>query len=82
MMLIGVVLFDGGRNREIKVIANLKKQKDGTVKELFNYALAKHVAPGSTFKLASIIAGLEDGVFSIDDSIKLTEGDTLFMIEL
>ena len=74
----GCVVLMEVETGEIKVIANLKKQEDGTVKELFNYALAKHVAPGSTFKLASIIAGLEDGVFSIDDSIKTYGGRYTF----
>ena len=40
---------------KIKVIANLRKDTFDRVSEWFNYALAQHVAPGSTFKLASII---------------------------
>ena len=43
------------------------------VNEWFNYATAQHIAPGSTFKLASIISGLEDGLFS-SDSINLNKG--------
>ena len=39
---------------EIKVIANLKKDTLDRVSERFNYAMAEHVAPGSTFKLASV----------------------------
>jgi len=41
---------------------------------MYNYALAMHDAPGSTFKLASIIAGLEDGKFSVKDSVDLQRG--------
>ena len=40
---------------KIKVIANLKKDTLNRVSENFNYAIGEHVAPGSTFKLASII---------------------------
>ncbi len=63
----------------IKVIANLKKdtlQNDTLyrVSERFNYAMAEHVAPGSTFKLASVIAGLEDGKFEVTDSVDLHGG--------
>ena len=36
----GCVVLMEVETGEIKVIANLKKQEDGTVKELFNYALA------------------------------------------
>ena len=63
---------------EVKVIANLKKQTDGSVGENFNYAMAKHVSPGSTFKLASIIAGLEDGFFKVEDSVRTYGGKFSF----
>ena len=63
---------------EVKVIANLKKQADGSVRENFNYAMAKHVSPGSTFKLASVIAGLEDGFFKVEDSVRTYGGKFSF----
>jgi cell division protein FtsI (penicillin-binding protein 3) len=63
---------------EVKVIANLKKQEDGSVRELFNYAMAKHVSPGSTFKLASVMAGLEDGFFKVEDSVRTYGGKFIF----
>jgi cell division protein FtsI (penicillin-binding protein 3) len=63
---------------EVKVIANLKKHADGSVSENFNYAMAKHVSPGSTFKLASIIAGLEDGFFKVEDSVRTYGGKFSF----
>jgi len=59
---------------EIKVIANLKKDTLDRVREYFNYAMAEHGAPGSTFKLASLIAGLEDGKFEVTDSVDLQRG--------
>jgi len=63
---------------EVKVIANLKIQENGSVRENFNYAMAKHVSPGSTFKLASVIAGLEDGFFKVEDSIRTNGGRFTF----
>ncbi|MEG2666637.1 MAG: penicillin-binding transpeptidase domain-containing protein, partial [Bacteroidales bacterium] len=45
----------------ITAIANLMKQADGTYDESMNYAIGESVEPGSTFKLASVIAILEDG---------------------
>ena len=59
---------------EIKVIANLKKDTLDIVRESFNYAMAEHVAPGSTFKLASVVAGLEDGKFEVTDLVDLQRG--------
>ena len=74
----GCVVMMEVKTGEVKVIANLKKQDDGSVMENFNYALAKHVSPGSTFKLASVIAGLEDGFFKTDDSVQTYGGKFTF----
>ncbi len=63
---------------EIKVIANLKKDTLDRVSEYFNYAMAEHMAPGSTFKLASVIAGLEDGKFEVTDSVDLKRGSVAY----
>ena len=72
-----VVLMEVATGK-VKVIANLKKQADGSVRENFNYAMAKHVSPGSTFKLASVIAGLEDGFFKVEDSVRTYGGKFSF----
>jgi len=70
----GCVMLMEVKTGKVKVIANLKKQEDGSVMKNFNYAMAKHVAPGSTFKLASVIAGLEDGFFKVEDSVRTYGG--------
>ena len=74
----GCVVLMEVETGEVKVIANLKKMEDGSVRESFNYAMAKHVSPGSTFKLASVIAGLEDGFFKVEDSIRTFGGKFIF----
>ena len=74
----GCVVLMEVKTGKVKVIANLKKQADGSVRENFNYAMAKHVSPGSTFKLASVIAGLEDGFFKVEDSIRTYGGKFSF----
>ncbi len=70
----GCVVLMEVETGKIKVIANLRKDTNDIVSEWFNYAMAEHVAPGSTFKLASIVAGLEDGVFSLEDTVDLQRG--------
>ena len=59
---------------EIKAIVNLKKNEDETSIEDYNYAIAELSDPGSTFKLASLIAGLEDGFFKTKDSVNTYNG--------
>jgi cell division protein FtsI (penicillin-binding protein 3) len=60
---------------EIRAIANLRYDpEDGTYKEIYNYALGEVVEPGSTFKLASVIAALEDHKVRLDDRISVGNG--------
>jgi cell division protein FtsI (penicillin-binding protein 3) len=53
----------------IKAITNLKRHKDGTYGEDLNYAISETAEPGSTFKLASLIAVLEDGKFDTNELV-------------
>lgn len=53
----------------IKAIANLTKGADGGYYETFNHALGTKTDPGSTFKLASLMALLEDGKVDITDEV-------------
>lgn len=65
----------------IKAIANLtRREKDGIIqyKEVYNYAVGESAEPGSTFKLASLIALLESGVAELEDSVDIESGRTKF----
>jgi cell division protein FtsI (penicillin-binding protein 3) len=46
---------------EIRAIANFTRTKEGEYKEKFNYAINDAAEPGSTFKLASYMAAIDDG---------------------
>lgn len=59
---------------EIKAIANLTKMPDGSYREQYNYATGLSAEPGSTFKLASVIALLEDGYVKLTDSFDTEHG--------
>ncbi len=47
----------------VKAIANLSRHTNGSYGEDMNYAIWESAEPGSTFKLASLLAVLEDGRF-------------------
>ena len=70
----GCVVMMEVKTGEVKVIANLRRDTTNRVSERFNYAMAEHIAPGSTFKLASIIAGLEDDLFKVSDTVNVKSG--------
>ena len=60
---------------EIRAIANLSKSKTtGEYGEYYNYAIGEATEPGSTFKLASVIALLEDGGAEITDIVNTEKG--------
>ena len=73
----GTALLMEVESGHIKAIANLKYE-DGDFDEHYNHAIAEHSEPGSTFKLASIIAGLEDGFYSLLDSVDTEDGTHQF----
>lgn len=56
----GCVVVMEVKTGEIKAISNLGRQKNGTYAETINYAVWESQEPGSTFKLAALIALLED----------------------
>jgi cell division protein FtsI (penicillin-binding protein 3) len=58
----GCVVVMETETGHVKAIANLGKAKDGTYYETTNYAVAESGEPGSTFKLADLMAMLEDKV--------------------
>ncbi|WMJ75505.1 penicillin-binding protein [Cytophagaceae bacterium ABcell3] len=61
---------------EIKAMANLTKRNNGAYIEDINYAVGNQglTEPGSTFKLASMIALLEDAKLDPTDSVDTGEG--------
>jgi cell division protein FtsI (penicillin-binding protein 3) len=58
----------------VKAIVNLGLQDDGDYHESYNYAIGESTEPGSTFKLPSIMAALEDGVIDTGDLVNTGAG--------
>lgn len=58
---------------EIKAMCNLDRGSDGKYYEMNNHAV-KRVEPGSTFKTVSIMAALDDGKISMEDTVNVTTG--------
>jgi cell division protein FtsI (penicillin-binding protein 3) len=59
---------------DIKAIVNLKEDENGIYTESYNYAIGERTEPGSTFKLASLMAGFEDGYFDLTDEVQTGNG--------
>ncbi len=65
---------------EIKAISNLAKNSSGQYSERYNYAVGSQGSrePGSTFKLASMIALFEDADVNLTDSVETGNGEYKF----
>lgn len=57
---------------QIKAIANLKRIKDSTYADVQNFAVDYRIAPGSTFKLATMMALFEKTKLSPHDKLQTT----------
>ena len=64
---MGVVVLMETKTGDVKGIVNLSLYDDGNYYEARNFALAAMMEPGSTFKTASILVGLDDGTLNIND---------------
>ena len=69
----GACLVMEVKTGKIKAIANLGRRTDGTYWEDLNYAI-RASEPGSTFKLATMLALLEDKYITLNDQVNLEEG--------
>jgi cell division protein FtsI (penicillin-binding protein 3) len=63
---------------DIKAIANLELGSDGSYHETYNYAVGESTEPGSTFKLPSLMAAIEDGVIDTGDIVDTGTGSVKF----
>lgn len=63
---------------EIKAIANLSRTDDGSYAENFNYVIGEATEPGSTMKLASLLAALDDGYVDLNDTVDVGSGHYSF----
>ena len=59
---------------EIKAITNMERVAPGRYAETLNHAVADEIEPGSTFKVASMMVALEDGVVEPKTPVDVGKG--------
>ncbi len=74
----GCVIVMETKTGEVKAISNLGRTSEGKYYEKLNYAVGESHEPGSTFKLMSMVAALEDKV--IDTSTVLDTENGRFKV--
>jgi len=74
----GTVVLMEVETGKVRAIANLAINEQGKYVEDYNFAIGESTEPGSTFKLASMIALLEDGYVHPDDIVDVGDGKTYY----
>jgi cell division protein FtsI (penicillin-binding protein 3) len=70
----GSVVLMEVKTGKVRAIANLSRDEYGNYTEDYNYAIGESTEPGSTFKLASMIALLEDGHVRPESTVDVGNG--------
>jgi cell division protein FtsI (penicillin-binding protein 3) len=71
----GTAILMEVKTGEIRALANLTRVSEGVYQEKLNYAVGESCEPGSTFKLASLIAVLEQGQYTLNDTFDTENGE-------
>jgi cell division protein FtsI (penicillin-binding protein 3) len=74
----GLVVVMDVKTGEVKAISNLSSNGRGGFSEKFNFATGQVFEPGSTFKLVTMIALLEDSPVELTDSVDTGNGSFNF----
>jgi len=74
----GTVVVMEVKTGHIKAISNLSSDGHGGFYEKFNHAVGGSMEPGSTFKLVTMLALLEDTNLQLDDTINTGNGEYTF----
>ena len=77
----GVAIVMEVKTGAVRAIANLGRTKDGELWETYNHAIGSATEPGSTFKAATMMALLEQGLVELTDTVQLDEGKAKFYNE-
>ncbi len=74
----GCVVVMEVKTGAIKAISNLSFNDEGVLDEVYNFAIGKSTEPGSTFKLASVMALLDEGSVDLNTPVNLNGGTFSF----
>lgn len=70
----GVAIVMEVKTGDVKAMVNLGCVRDSIYRETEPFALSHLMEPGSTFKAASILVGLDDGYLSMNDEVDTGNG--------
>lgn len=78
----GCVIVMDVKTGYVRAIVNLQQGSDGEYYEKYNQAIGTKEVPGSTFKLASLMAALEDEKINLSDTVNANGVYNFFGVEM
>lgn len=75
---VGYAILMEVQSGEVKAIVNMQRNKDGSYTENRNGAVSDMVEPGSTFKVVSLMAAVDEGKVRITDTVDTYNGQYKF----
>lgn len=70
----GCVLVMEVETGKVRAMVNLKRTKPGIYVDAYNYALKDATEPGSTFKVVSLLAAMDDGFINQNTTVNVGSG--------
>jgi cell division protein FtsI (penicillin-binding protein 3) len=75
---VGTAVVMEVKTGEIKAITNMGRISPGRYAETMNHAVADVIEPGSTFKVASMMVAIEDGVAQPNTPVDVGDGNYMY----
>ncbi len=70
----GCVIVMETKTGKLRAVANLGRKDSSTYFEFLNYSVREATEPGSTFKLATVAALMEDGFVNMNTTVNCGDG--------
>jgi len=70
----GTVIVMEVETGKVRAMVNLKRGDDGNYVDSYNYAIKDNIEPGSTFKVISLLAAMDDGFIDENTTVNVGNG--------
>lgn len=70
----GTVIVMEVATGKVRAMVNLQRNDDGEYVDAYNYAIKDNIEPGSTFKVVSLLASMDDGFIDENTTVNVGNG--------
>ena len=74
----GTVIVMEVETGKVRAMVNLKRGDDGNYVDSYNYAIKDNIEPGSTFKVISLLAAMDDGFVDENTTVDVGNGSWVY----